>query len=327
MSSQTQVAAMAMPKRQGRRWLRWLGGVAALVLGLMVAGAIYESVSEAADIRAYPPPGQMVDVGGYRLHLNCAGAGSPTVVIDTGWGDWSLMWSGVQREVAKTTQVCTYDRAGTGYSEAGPLPRDAQQFAQELHTLLQHAGIAGPYVLAGHSLGGLPVRVFVHAYPTQVSGVVLIESMSPGQLKQPEAEVKPQTASQAGGGSLALLPARIGLVRLVTGRSNSLPPEAQAPYAAFSVTPRAVQAWADEGAGIPASLAQADAVRTFGDLPLIVLTGSLNQRAGWQAMQTELLQLSSHSQQIVADHSGHNIQLEQPEAAVNAITKMVQQLR
>ena len=177
MSNQTQIEAVDSPKRRGRGRFRWLGGAVVLVLGLILAGTIYESVSEAADLRAYPPPGQMVDVGGYRLHINCTGTGSPTVVIDAGWGDWSLSWGWVQREVAKTTQVCTYDRAGMGYSEAGPLPRTAEQFAKELHTLLEQANIARPYVLAGHSLGGLPVRVFAHDYPTEVAGVVLIDSI------------------------------------------------------------------------------------------------------------------------------------------------------
>ena len=98
-------------------------------------------------MRAYPPPGQLVDVGGYRLHINCIGSGSPTVVIDAGQGDWFASWSSwVQPEVAKTTRVCTYDRAGMGYSEVGTLPRTAEQFAQELHTLLQGAAVPGPYV-------------------------------------------------------------------------------------------------------------------------------------------------------------------------------------
>lgn len=330
MSSQTQTAVMALPNRRGRKWLRRLGGVAALVVGLVVAGAIYESVSEAADIRAYPPPGQMVDVGGYRLHLNCTGAGSPTVVIDAGWGDWSLGWSGVQKEVAKTTRVCTYDRAGMGYSEAGPLPRNAEQFAKELHTLLQHAGIPGPYVLAGHSLGGLPVRVFVHDYPTEVSGVVLIDSMSPRQAKLSATDTPPPTATRASGSSILALPARMGLVRLfpgVLGLNSGVSPEVQSAYTAFSVTPRSNQAYLDEGTGLPESFVQAGSVKSFGAVPLIVLTARLNEMTGWQDMQTELLQLSSHSQQIVADHSGHNIQREQPEAAVEALTKMVQQLR
>ncbi len=180
MSHQTPLEALGMPKRRRRRWLGWLGGVAVLVVGLILAGTIYELMAEASDVRAYPPLGQMVDVGGYRLHIHCTGTGSPTVVIDAGWGAWSLEWSRVQAEVAKTTQVCTYDRAGMGYSEAGPLPRNAEQIAKELHTLLVQANIAGPYVLVGHSMGGLPVQVFTHEYPTQVAGVVLIDSMSPG---------------------------------------------------------------------------------------------------------------------------------------------------
>ena len=242
MNNQTQIEAVAIPKRRGRGWVRWLGGVVVLVVGLSLAGAIYEPVAEAADIRAYPPLGQLVDVGGYRLHIHCTGTGSPTVVIDGGWGAWSLEWSGVQREVAKTTQVCTYDRAGRGYSEAGPLPRNAVQFAKELHILLERANIAGPYVLAGHSLGGLPVRVFAHEYPTQVAGVVLIDSMSPGQRTQTTL-TNGQIPSKSIFASLPSLLARVGLVRLLAGSliPQSLPPDAQPAYTAFSVTPRSIQ--------------------------------------------------------------------------------------
>ena len=213
-----------------------------------------------------------------------------------------------------------------GYSEAGPLPRNAEQFAKELQILLERANIERPYVLVGHSLGGLPVRVFAHDYPTEVAGIVLIDSMSPGQMTQPPTEVKPQTPSQSSGVSLPSLLARIGLVRLLTGPIGS-PSEAKTAYAAFSVTPRSVQAWADEGASVPESLAQADTVKTFGDLPLLVLTAGLNNQTGWQTMQVELLRLSSNSQQMFADKSGHNIQTDQPEAAVAAIVKMVSQLR
>ena len=323
------VAEVPQSALNKRRRFRWLGRVVVLVVGLILAGTIYESVSEAADIQAYPPLGQMVDVGGYRLHINCIGTGSPTVVIDAGWGAWSLEWSWVQGEVAKTTQVCTYDRAGMGYSEAGPLPRNAEQFAKELHTLLERANIAGPYVMAGHSLGGLPVRVFTHNYPTEVAGVVLIDSMSPGQMTQPSTEIEPQTPSQSSGNALPSLLARIGLARLLGGQliTQNLPPEAQPAYTAFSVTPRSIQAWMDEGAAMQESLAQAKAVTTFGDLPLIVLTGALHQQTGWETMQAELLQLSSNSRQMMAENSGHNIQIDQPEAAVAAIVKMVSQLR
>ena len=155
-------------------------------------------MAEAADVRAYPPPGQLVDVGGYRLHINCVGTGSPTVVIDAGWGDWSgVLEQRVQPEAAKTTRVCTYDRAGMGCSEAGPLPRTAEHFARELHTLLQHAGVPGPYVLVGHSLGGAPVRVFAHAYAADVAGVVLIEFDEPGSGRHTRARHAPRLRTRA----------------------------------------------------------------------------------------------------------------------------------
>jgi pimeloyl-ACP methyl ester carboxylesterase len=321
--------------RISRRRLSRIGRTLATLLGLIVVlglvGAIYESAAEAADVRAYPPPGQLVDVGGYRLHINCTGAGSPTVVIDAGWGDWSASWSSwVQPEVAKTTRVCTYDRAGMGWSEAGPLPRNAQQFAKELHTLLQNAGIPGPYVLVGHSMGGLGVRVFAHAYATDVAGVVLIESMNPRQAKPSATGTPPAAAARSSGFSILTLPARIGLLRLFAGAiglTSGLSPEAQHAYTAFSVTPRYVQTYLDEGAGMPQSFMQAGAVKTFGDVPLIVLSRGLDPDQDWQAMQTELLHLSSHSQQVFVDTSGHNVQLDQPEAAATAIVQMVAQLR
>jgi hypothetical protein len=124
MSDQNQMERVDTRNRRGRGCLLWLSGIVAFFLVLVLSGAIYESVAETADMRAYPPPGQMVDVGGYRLHIYCTG--SPTVVIDAGWGDWSMGWSSVQPEVAKNTRVCTHDRAVMGYSEAGPLLRNAE---------------------------------------------------------------------------------------------------------------------------------------------------------------------------------------------------------
>jgi pimeloyl-ACP methyl ester carboxylesterase len=301
-----------------------------LVVGLILAGTIYESSAEAADIQAYPPPGQMVDVGGYRLHINCIGTGSPTIIIEAGLGGWSLTWNAVQEEIAKTTRVCAYDRAGMGYSEASPLPRTAQQFAYELHTLLEKAHIPAPYVLVGHSLGGLTVRLFVHDYPTEVIGVVLIESMNPGPMTPSRMELAPQTSYQASALSVPSLLGRIGLVRVLAeplGLIQHLPAQTQPAYAAFAVTPRTAQEWVDEFVSVQVSSAQAAAVSSFGDLPLIVLTAALNQQDGWQTLQTELLLLSSNSQQMFADKSGHNMEIDQPEAAVTAILAMVAQLQ
>ncbi|HZG67761.1 MAG TPA: alpha/beta hydrolase, partial [Herpetosiphonaceae bacterium] len=192
-------------------------------------------------------------MGGYRLHINCVGAGSPTVVIDVGHGGWSASWSSwVQPEAARTTRVCTYDRAGMGWSEPGPLPRTAKHFARELHTLLHNAYVPGPYVLVGHSLGGLSVRVFAHAYANDVAGVVLIESMHPRQAKPSALATPPQTTAPASGSSIFTLPARIGLLRLLAGPldlASGLSPAVANAYVAFSVTPRSIQTYIDEAKG------------------------------------------------------------------------------
>jgi pimeloyl-ACP methyl ester carboxylesterase len=317
------------PIRRGRKRLLWLGGILAGVLVLLLASTIYESVAEAAEARAYPPPGQMVDVGGYRLHINCTGAGSPTVVIDAGLGDWSSMWGFVQPGVAKTTRVCTYDRAGIGWSDPGPLPRDARQFTKELHTLLQNAHIPGPYVLVGHSMGGLPVRVFAHEYASEVAGVVLIDSMSPGPAVQSQAGSIPQTGAKTYAFSPFPALARLGIVRLLVNLLNLAPyelPDKNA-YLSLYVRPQNVQAFVEETQGMEDSLAQAGAVKTFGDLPLIVLSRGLDLNPVDQAGQLRLAQLSSNSQHLIAEKSDHLIQLHQSDAAVAAIIKMVEQVR
>jgi pimeloyl-ACP methyl ester carboxylesterase len=311
------------PARRVPGCLIWLCGILAGLLVLVLAGAIYESAAETTDAQAFPPPGQMVDVGGYRLHLNCTGSGSPTVVIDTGWGDSSAGWGWVQPEVAKTTRICTYDRAGMGWSEVSPQPRTAREFAKELHTLLAKANEPGPYMLVGHSLGGYTVCVYAHDYPAEVAGLVLIDAQ-----KLPAADNStPQPAPKPGGTSLPSLIARIGVVRLLTGLNQNLPPQDQQAYKASSVTPRWIQTALDEGRGMAEGGAQARAVTTLGALPLIVLSRGKDQTADWTASQAGFLELSSNSQQLFADQSGHAIQVEQPEAAVAAIVKMVDQLR
>jgi len=324
MNDQNQIGTKRSSRRRGRGCLLWLGGGLAVLLGLSLVGYIYEPFAEAADAKAYPLPGQLVDVGGYRLHINCTGSGSPTVVIVAGAGDWSTTWGGVvQPEVAKTTRVCTYDRPGLGWSEAAPLPGDAAQFAKELHTLLQNANVPGPYVMVGHSLGGFVVRIFAHDYASEVAGVVLIDSMNPKQVTQSLSNNLARLYS------LQAVLARFGIGRLLMklpGILPSMPPNEEAYWPQY-IRPQSLQASASEYQGLPASAAEAAAVKSFGDLPLIVLTAKLNDNPGWPEWQTELLQLSSNSQHLFAENSGHPIQLDEPEAAVAAILQMVQQVR
>ena len=282
MRNHSPIQAKGSPSRRGRGCMIWLGGVLAGFLILLLVGAIYEPLAEAADARAYPPPGRMVDVGGYRLHIHCTGNGSPTVVIEAGWGDSSASWSWVQPEVARTTRICTYDRAGMGWSEPSPQPRTAREFAKELHTLLVNANEPGPYVLVGHSLGGYTMRVYAHDYPDEVSGLVLIDAQA-----LPTADVAaPSPAPKPGGTSLPALMARIGLLRLMAGPFGAvqeLPEGDKQAYTANAVTPRFAQTLLDEGRGMSEGGAQARAVTTLGALPLIVLSRGKDQDAAWAA--------------------------------------------
>ena len=324
MNDQNHIGTKRSSKRRGKGCLPWLGGGLTVLLGLALVGYIYEPMAEAADAKTYPPPGQLVAVGGHRLHINCIGTGSPTVIIAAGAGDWSTTWGGVvQPEVAKTTRVCTYDRAGLGWSEPSSLPSDAAQFARELHTLLQNANVPGPYVMVGHSLGGLVVRVFAHDYASEVAGVVLIDSMNPKQVTQSLSN------SLARMFSVQALLARFGVGRLLVklpGIAPSMPPNEEAYYPLY-IRPQSLQAAANEYQGLPASAAEAAAVKTLGDLPLIVLTAKLNDNPGWPEWQNELLQLSSNSEHLFAENSGHVVQSDEPEAAVAAILQMLQQVR
>src|SRR5579863_6176829 len=139
-------------------------GLLAFGLFIGIAGAIYENISEARDRRANAMPGKLFDVGGYKIHIVCAGEGNPTVILESGLGDSYLSWRKVQSQIAQFSRVCSYDRAGLGYSETSTRPRTSRVMAEELHALLQAAGIAPPYVLVGHSLGGFNVRVFASLY-------------------------------------------------------------------------------------------------------------------------------------------------------------------
>jgi len=156
--------------------VRILLGLLALIVLLALGGATYEAIMAAGDSKRYPPPGQLVDVGGYRLHLHCIGQGSPTVVLDTGLGAFSLDWGAVQPHIATSTRVCAYDRAGLGWSDPGPTPRSPQQFVAELHALLTKGGVEGPYVLVAHSISGKTARLFASQHPDEVAGMVLVDA-------------------------------------------------------------------------------------------------------------------------------------------------------
>lgn len=328
-------------------------GLLGLALALAAATALYQAVATAIDNRHYLPPGKLVDVGGYRLHLYCIGDGSPTVVMDAMGGGWSLDWVLVQPEVARFTRVCSYDRAGVGWSDASPAPRTSRHIAAELHTLLRNAGIESPYVMVGHSLGGYTVRVYADEFRREVVGVVLVDAGHEDELSHPVFRRFRDVLAQST--RLFRISERLGVPRLCwqlgivrdsdfwARRLPKLPPDARSALRAGWYRSEYASALYGEDAALEESLAQVRASGRLGTMPLVVLTATgdpwwdpsqlppgfpLDQlKEEWTALQTELLTLSSHSSQVLATQSSHFIPFDQPALVIDAIRRVVEEAR
>jgi pimeloyl-ACP methyl ester carboxylesterase len=299
-----------------------------------------------ADLKAkYPPPGQMVDVGGYRLHIDCRGNGTPTVVMEAGLGDPSLIWALAQPQISAGTRVCSYDRAGLGWSDLSPKPRTADIMVEELHTLLKNANIQGPYVLVGHSVGGMLMRLFAHKYPVEVVGVVLVDSTHEDQFLRLSTAVQ-QTIKQAfaqRGRALPLNKALIatGIRALLAAKSPfdnpKLPHPAREIFSALWLSdPKFTEAQVAESIAIFDCMDKMRAahITSLGNIPLSVLYHGIPEetipsmtldenRQWWVTLQTELSALSPQGKLVVAEQSGHYIQLDQPRLVVDAIQEVL----
>jgi pimeloyl-ACP methyl ester carboxylesterase len=329
------------PPRHRNRWVRWIGrillGLLALIVFLAASGATYEAIMAAGDTKRYPPPGQLVDVGDYRLHLQCVGQGSPTVVLDAGLGAFSLDWGAVQPEIATSTRVCAYDRAGLGWSDPGPRPRSPQQFANELHTLLINAGIQGPYVLVAHSISGKTARLFASQHPNEVAGMVLIDARheSVDEHLTPE-QVKAEDTEQRQFQDMIKWMARFGLVRLlwapawpsVLPGSENLSPDTRTAIGVLQARPRQIVNALAEGQGRMDSNTQLRAAAPLGDVPVVVVASSqsIDHLPYWKEAQQIMTGLSSNSRLIVAP-SGHTVHFEQPGLVVESIRQVLDAAR
>ena len=278
---------------------------AALILASVGGG--YQTVRATVDAQANPMVGQLVDVGGHGLHLRCTGSGSPTVVLEPGLGEISSIFAWVEPAVAQDTRVCVYDRAGRGWSESGAGPQDGVQIATDLHALLDNAQIPGPYVLAGHSFGGLYVLAFADRFPEDVAGLVLLDSTAPKSSSDNAGSYS--TLSRAG----AVLPtlARVGGSRLVCFSSyGSLPRQARDEERAMCATARQVHSAVDEFIQSPTAMAQANALNDLGGKPLAVITAANGHDAKWFAAQDNLATLSTNTVHRVISGATHASLLE-----------------
>jgi pimeloyl-ACP methyl ester carboxylesterase len=306
---------------------RGLRALVVVLVGLSFVGVIYEAISEGADRRAYPPPGQMVEVDGRSIHMLVAGSqtGKPTVILEAGVASFSSNWVRVQDGLAGSTRVVSYDRAGLGWSDPAPETQDAAQSAADLHAALQASGVPGPYVVVGHSYGGLVVRAFADLYPDDVVGMVLADASHPDQW----ADVPIPAAAAISGlfnraeGVLA----GIGLVRLLGWNhilSAGLPLQQAGELDAALARPRS---WTTSGAviGIWDSCSRpiVNGAADLGDLPLAVISAPERPDAAnvggyadlLDEQQAELAALSSNSLRLVVDDATHESLVNEAEYA------------
>jgi pimeloyl-ACP methyl ester carboxylesterase len=289
------------------------------VLALAAVGGGYETIQEQVDRSVSGMPGQLIDVGGHRLYLNCTGSGSPTVLLVSGLGEASTYWGGwVAPAVAQNTRVCVYDRAGQGRSEAAAAPQDGVAVATDLHTLLDRARIAGPYILVGHSTGGVYVRIFAAHYPDRIAGMVLLDSQ-PNQAftRLPDYPGFYSAYHRI----VALLPslARLGVFRLAHQFDfGTLPAQTRDAERATQSTGSLARVQRDEIAELPITLNQAAAFTSIGNRPLIVVTAAKEAPTGWLPLQDEMAGYSSNSGHRILPNTNHLELIEEKSGAAQA---------
>jgi pimeloyl-ACP methyl ester carboxylesterase len=288
----------------------WIWLVVALTI-LALSGIIYQAIASAKDNRNYQPPGQMVDVGGRRLHLVVMGEdkGQPTVILEQGMGSFSSNWYWVQTELATDTRVVAYDRAGLGWSDPAPRPHDAYESAADLHQALVETKIGGPYVVAGHSYGGLVVRAFTDLYPDEVAGMVLVDASHPDQWAHIPASRNGRTLAMTNRitGWLAFL----GIARLFDLEAyarEGLPERPAAEMKAVLAQPRSwltsskvLAIWNER------TRPRINQALNLDDLPLVVLSVTEQERYGeiLTSLQAELPALSSNSLHHTVEGATH----------------------
>jgi len=301
------------------------------LLVLAGIGAVYQLIATERDRRAYPPPGRLIDVGGYRLHLDARGVASaaPTVILEGGAGLGSVTWGWVQPRVAETTRVLAYDRAGIGWSDRGPEPRDGRQIARELHAALQGAGIYGPYVLVGHSFGGLYVRIFGDMYPDEVVGMVLVDPTHPDQMQRSPREGEAMQTTGRLMGVFDVL-SHSGVLRLINPAQlmPGLPAMQDARLRAYAADGFANAAKAEMAIIESRTAPQVRQTGDLGDRPLMVLSAgqTLAQDPLFSDLHDELAHLSTrgiHRVEEGATHASMVFDATHAQATITAIQEVV----
>lgn len=345
--------SVALPvKAKSRVWkvVRWL---LFIVVGLAVcaaiAGAVYQTIGNWRDARRFPQQGRLVNLGpqfaNTNLNIDCSGQaspGSPTVILDSGLGVPAVGWKLVQPEIAKFTRVCSYDRAGYGWSSPGPMPRTSSEIAKELHALLSAAGEKPPYILVAHSFGGYNVRVYTGMYPAEVAALVLVDTSHEDQVSRMPRSLKEFQQSQTKEleSQRKLFPVLLffGVARWSMGREydSRLPHDFQDEIRYLQLQPKFLDATGGEFRSFEESAQEVHAAGTLGDRPLVVLTAGKNPdmkllpktisakemedfHEMWvKDLQVQEAHLSSRGKQVLVEDSTHMIPFERPDTVVSA---------
>ena len=311
---------------RARRWVVYplLGAYA-----LSALGGGYQTAAESLDRHTHKAPGQLVDVGGHRLHLLCVGSGAPTVILESGLGEAAAYWGWISNALAQETRVCAYDRAGRGWSDAVATPQDGVAVATDLHILLDRAHVTGPFVLVGHSSGAEYVRIFAGRYPEQVAGMVLLDGQPPEAFEGlPIFPVFYNGFRRVS----ALLPslARIGVGRVLYHDGfDGLPANVRDMQRFTYSSTRAARSLRDEFSELPTSLAQARSFQNLGDRPLVVVTAERDAMAGWLPLQDRMATLSTNSSHRVVPYTHDGLVTDQTAAqtSIGAIRDVVHAVR
>ncbi len=328
----------------------------ASLAAVIAAGLLYQSIGRYLDERRHPPPGRLIDVGGRRLHFHEQGSGSPVVILEAGIAGTSLGWALVQPEIAKFTRVCSYDRTGLGWSDAAASAPSVSDAISDLRTLLSRANVQPPYVLVGHSFGGLLVRAYARCRPEEIAGLVLIDPVSIAYWSDCSAREKARLALGARFSRRGALLARFGVVRLalsallsggrllpklisrasagkgrgtverLAGEVRKLPREVWPAIASHWSDPKCFRAMATALESLPANAQEALGSTIPSQISVVILSAAdstkleLEERERW-------VQESENCRHVRVEKSGHWVQLEEPEVVVDAVHQLVFSLR
>lgn len=314
---------------------RFIKFITKVGLVVVVAGILYEMYAAHRDQVNFPASGVLVNVDGHKIHLYCMGHGAPTVVLESALGGPTILWGNVQPKLAESVRVCSYDRDGIGWSEESGQPRTAELFAKDLHAVLAGSGETGPYVLVGHSLGGMLALNFARLYPNDIAGMVLLDPVHPSQFAEGAEQWHDHQKALPifeSGPYLAVL----GWLRGALWATDKLkplplPPQTRAEYIALASSYKGSNAMKAEAVGLLDLCRDSAVLPDLQDKPLIVLSASRTIEDGFPvALHEQITKRSTRGvHRIVpnASHSGIVLKPEQAAVSVATILEVVGDVR